>query len=68
MFSYNTSFKWTFQTSPHFVIFGQHARQPAFNHGNWEKNNLGESPAAKSIKLCRQHVKWLGKMSLINSK
>jgi hypothetical protein len=36
MFSYNTSFNRTFQTSPHFVIFGQHARQPAFNHGNWE--------------------------------
>ncbi len=68
MFSYNTSFNQTFQISPHFVIFGQHARQPAFNHGKWEKKNLGDSPAAKSIKLCRQHVKWLGKMSLINSK
>ena len=44
MFSYNNSFNRTFQTSPHFVIFGQHARQPAFNHGNWEKKNLGECP------------------------
>ncbi len=47
MFSYNTSFNRTFQTSPHFVIFGQHARQPAFNHGNWENKHLGESPAAE---------------------
>jgi hypothetical protein len=42
MLSYNTSFNRTFKTSPHFIIFGQHARQPAFNHGNWEKKHLGE--------------------------
>jgi hypothetical protein len=47
MFSYNTSFNWKFETSPHFIIFGQHARQPAFNHGNWEKKHLGELPAAE---------------------
>jgi hypothetical protein len=47
MSSYNTSFNQTFQASPLFVIFGQHARQPAFNHGNWEKKHLGESPAAE---------------------
>ena len=60
MFSYNTSFNRTFQTSPHFVIFGQHARQPAFNHGNWEKKNLGESPAAEkyqTLQAARQ-VAW----------
>jgi hypothetical protein len=59
MFSYNTSFNRTFKTSPHFVIFGQHARQPAFNHGNFEKKHLGESPAAEkfqTLKATRQVV------------
>jgi hypothetical protein len=37
MFSYNTSISQKFETSPPFVIFGQHSRQPALNHGNWEK-------------------------------
>ncbi len=60
MFSYNTSFNRTFQTSPHFVMFGQHASQPAFNHGNWVKKNLGESPAAEkyqTLQAARQ-VAW----------
>ncbi len=60
MFSYNTSFNQTFQTSLHFVIFGQHARQPAFNHGHWEKKHLGESPAVEkyqSLQATRQ-VAW----------
>ena len=41
-------------------MFGQHARQPAFNHGNWEKKNLGESPAAEkyqTLQAARQ-VAW----------
>jgi hypothetical protein len=36
MFSYNISFNRKFEISPHFVIFGQQARQPAFNHGYLE--------------------------------
>jgi hypothetical protein len=51
MFSYNTSFNRTFEISPHFVIFGQHARQPAFNHGNWEKKHLGESLEAEKYQM-----------------
>jgi hypothetical protein len=47
MFSYNTSFNQKFEPSPHFVIDEQHARQPSFNHENWEKKHLGESPAAE---------------------
>jgi hypothetical protein len=60
MFSYNTSFNQTFETSLHFVIFGQHARQPAFNRGNWEKKHLRESLAAEkyqTLKATRQ-VAW----------
>ena len=73
MFSYNTSFNRTFQTSPHFVIFGQHARQPAFNHGNWEKKHLGESPAAEKYqtlqatrKVALQNVAHQQQMNLKN--
>jgi hypothetical protein len=60
MFSYNTSFNRTFQISPHFVIFGKHARQPAFNHGNWEKKHLGESPAAEKYQTLQatRQVAW----------
>ena len=60
MFSYNTSFNRKFQTSPHFVIFGQQARQPAFNHGNWEKKCLGESSAAEKYQTLQttRQVAW----------
>ncbi len=60
MFSYNTSISQKFETSSHFVIFGQHARQPAFNHGNLEKKHLGKSPAAeKNQTLQKNHqVAW----------
>jgi hypothetical protein len=67
------SFNRTFQTSLHFVIFGQHARQPAFNHGNWEKKHLGESPAAEKYqtlqatrKVALQNVAHQQQMNLKN--
>jgi hypothetical protein len=40
MFSYNTSFHRTIQSSPYFLTFGQMARQPAFNQGDWQKKYL----------------------------
>jgi hypothetical protein len=59
-FSYNTSLNRTFETSPHFIIFGQHARPPAFNHGNWEKKHLGESPVAEKYQMLQttRQVAW----------
>jgi hypothetical protein len=60
MFSYNTSFNWTLETSLHFVIFGQHATQPAFNHGNWAKKHLGESQVAEMYQTLQstRRVVW----------
>jgi hypothetical protein len=60
MFSYNTSFNRTFLTSPHFVIFGQYAKQPAFNHGNCKKKHLGESPAVEKYQTLQatRQVAW----------
>jgi hypothetical protein len=60
MFSYNSSFNQKFETSPHFVIYGQHARQPVFNHGNWEKQHLGESPVAEKYQALQTscQVAW----------
>ena len=60
MFSYNTSFHRTIQTSPYFLTFGQIARQPAFNQGDWNKKYLGESSAAEkfqTLQLARQ-IAW----------
>jgi hypothetical protein len=56
MFSYDTSFNQKFKTSLHFVIFGQ----PAFNHVNWEKKHLGESPEAEKYQtlLATCQVAW----------
>jgi hypothetical protein len=60
MLSYNTSFNRTFKTSLHFIFFEQHARQPAFNHGNWEKKHLGESLAAEKYQRLQttRQVVW----------
>jgi hypothetical protein len=68
MLSYNTSFNQKFETLLHFVIFGQHARQPVFNHGNWEKKHLGESPEAEKYQTLQTTCKWCGKMLLNKSK
>jgi len=65
IFSYNTLFHRTIQTSPHFLTFGQMARQPAFNQGDWQKKYLGETSAAE--KFCSKLDKLLGKIHL-NSK
>jgi hypothetical protein len=40
MFSYNTSFNRTFQTSPHFVIFGQHASIQSRKLGEEESGRI----------------------------
>jgi hypothetical protein len=56
MFSYNTSFNWKFETSPQFVIFGQHARQPA-SIQSWK---LGEE-ASRRISGSRKVSNFAGK-------
>ena len=60
MFSYNTSFHRTIQTSPYFLTFGQVARQPAFNQGDWNRKYLGETTAAEkfqTLQMARQ-IAW----------
>jgi hypothetical protein len=60
MFSYNTSFNRTFQTSLHFVIFGQHARQPAWKLGEEESWRISGSKKYQTLqaalKVVRQNV------------
>ncbi len=60
MFSYNTSFHRTIQTSPYFLTFGQMARQPAFNQGDWQKKYLGETSAAEKFQILQQarRIAW----------
>jgi hypothetical protein len=60
MFSYNTSFHRTIQTSPYFLTFGQMARQPAFNQGDWQKKYLGETSAAEKFQILQQarQIAW----------
>ena len=60
MFVYNTSFHRTIQTSPYFLTYGQQARQPAFNQGEWQKKCLGESSAAEKFQILQQarEVAW----------
>ncbi|MGV0982828.1 MAG: hypothetical protein ACOYB0_10755, partial [Polynucleobacter sp.] len=53
-FSYNTSFHRTIQTSPYFVTFGQHARQPAFQQGDLQRKYYGESSAAEKFRMLQQ--------------
>ena len=59
-FSYNTSFHRTIQTSPYFLTFGQLARQPAFNQGDWQKKYLGESTAAEKFQILQKarQIAW----------
>ncbi len=60
MFSYNTSFHRTIQTSLYFLTFGQMARQPAFNQGDWQKKYLGETTAAEKFQILQQarQIAW----------
>ena len=60
MFTYNTSFHRTIQTSPYFLTFGQVARQTTFNQGDWNRKYMGETTAAEkfqTLQMARQ-IAW----------
>ena len=57
MFCYNTSFQRKINTSPHFLTYGQNARQPAFQQGDLQKRYYGETSAGEKfniLQLARQ--------------
>ena len=60
MFTYNTSFHRTIQTSPYFLTFGAIARQPAFNQGDWNRKYYGETTAAEKFQQLQyaRQVAW----------
>ena len=51
MFAYNTSFHRTIQTTPFFLTYGQHARQPAFSQEDLQRKHYGESSAAEKFRI-----------------
>ena len=56
----------TIQTSLYFLTFGQMARQPAFNQGNWQKNTQEKPQQQKNSKFWSKLDKLLCKIHLIN--
>ena len=60
MFTYNTLFHRTIQTSPYFLTFGQVACQPAFNQGDWNRKYLRETTAAEKFQTLQMasQIAW----------
>ncbi len=54
MFSYNTSFHRTIQTSPFFLTFGQNAVQPNFNQDKLQENFIQENTPEEKFQILQE--------------